>query len=138
MNSKTLTALKARKIVKVGAQSYTAHLGTIPLGIYPSNVAAVAACAGVIAYLNHQKTQKQARKLARENRAQLALNAEPQTLRKGIYKKGNRYVVASPRYMGSFLTYEEAQEAQDRAPRAYRPREDDAATDFEDRKLTLE
>lgn len=138
MTFKRLMALKARKIVKVGAQSYTAHLGKIPLGVYPSNVAAEAACSGVVAYLRHQQEQKQARQLARENRAQPALNAEPQTLRKGIYKKGNRYVVASPRYMGSFLTYEEAQEAQDRAPRAYRPREDDAATDFEDRKLTLE
>lgn len=138
MTFKRLMALKARKITKVGAQSYTAHLGTIPLGIYPSNVAAEAACAGVIAYLNHQQEQKQARKQAREDRAQLALNVEPQNLRKGIYKKGNRYIVASPRYMGSFLTYEEAQEAQDRAPRAYKPREDDTDTDFEDRKFTLE
>lgn len=135
MAFKTLMTLKARRVIRNG-NSYAAYLGNVPLGTYPSNVAAEAACSGVVAYLRHQQEQKQARKLASENRAQLALNAEPQTLRKGIYKKGNRYVVASPRYMGSFLTYEEALEAQDRAPRAYKPREENA--DFEDRKLTLE
>ena len=137
MAFKRLMTLTARRVVKTGA-GYDAYLSTIPLGTYTSNIAAEAACSGVLAYLRHQAEQKQARKQAREDRAQLALNVEPQTLRKGIYKKGNRYIVASPRYMGSFLTYEEAQEAQDRAPRAYKPREDDTDTDFEDRKFTLE
>lgn len=116
---------KRAKIYKANG-TYDAYFGPHLLGSYDSPLKAQIACEAVATY----------KKLAK--RAEPQEDDAPAVLRPGIYKKGSRYVVRSPRYLGSFPTYKLACAAQDAAPRIYKKASAPQTTPFEARKLVLE
>lgn len=129
-------AVKTPKVKKT-ATGYEAYVGRIYLGTFGSGAQAQGACTGALALLAQITAEKEAKKLAREHARQNP-GSTPAVLEKGIYRRGARFVVASPCYMGYFNTYAEALAARNSAPRTYRTAAASDAVPFEDRQLTLE
>ena len=100
--------------VKHNGTGYVASLNHIYLGTFGSNIQALAAIRGAKAVLFHQKTTREARKLAKEDRVQSPA-AAPEQLAKGIYRRGSRFIVSSPKYLGTFNDYTAALEARNAA-----------------------
>ena len=118
--------------------TFIAQLNSITIGHFPTNEAAQHALQGAVAVLQYQEAQveqkalERASKLVSRSRASLLTD---ENLPPGIHRKGNRYVVRSPYYIGMFGTLAEAIDAQAKAPRKYRRRA--ASMPFEERKLVL-
>ena len=132
-----LSAITPRRVIKTPT-GYTAHYGKAYLGTFGSGKLASAAAQGAENFKKYLDEQKVAKKELRERRIQTPKSLIPETLPKGIYKKGQRYVVGSPYYMGSFETLGEAIAAQSAAPRTYKTKTDQRSIPFEQRILTLE
>ena len=118
--------------------TFIAQLATVTIGHFPTNEAAQHALQGAVAVLQYQEAQVEQKALERASklvsRSRTALLAD-ENLPTGIHRKGNRYVVRSPYYLGMFGTLAEALDAQAKAPRKYRRRA--ASIPFEERVLTL-
>ena len=120
--------------------TFIAQLATVTIGHFPTNEAAQHALQGAVAVLQYQEAQAQQKALERASklvsRSRAASLLTDENLPTGIHRKGNRYVVRSPYYLGMFGTLAEALDAQAKAPRKYRRRA--ASMPFEERTLILD
>ena len=132
-----LSQITPRKVKKTPT-GYTAHYGKVYLGTFGSGKLASAAAQGAEAYRKALDDERKELREARERRILDPVKPVDEELPKGIYKKGRRYVVGSPYYIGSFATLEEAVSAQGAVPRKYKTKPNERAIPFEQRILTLD
>ena len=120
--------------IKKDGENYVLYLGKTPALTYKSANLAQAAAVGADAYYCKlvEEKEKKRRELAERREAWDKSIQEQgkskQTLPRGIKRKGLKYVVSSPRHLGSFNTLEEALQAKDSAPRFRKPKK---VVDFE-------
>ena len=125
--------------IKKGGENYVLYLGKTPALTYKFANLAQAAAVGADAYYCKlaEEKEKKRRELAERREAwdksiqeqgKSIQGKTRQTLPRGIKRKGLKYVVSSPRHLGSFNTLEEALQAKDSAPRFRKPKK---VVDFE-------
>lgn len=124
--------LKPLREIKGGAGNYKAHYKGVYLGSFSNQVVIEHVFRAVEAY----DAALLAKKAKKDELAKILENL-PAQLEKGIYRRGRRFIVASPSYLGSFGSYEEALAARAAAPRSYTTKPNETAP-FEERTLKLE